>query len=113
MAKAQGTIYAVVTYPKNINSNDKVHVYAKTTSNKAIMEEYYNKILITHGMHSNVALVTRETAQRMEATWYNATRRNYGRVLSRQDKKRSVYGHKGLTQREYDKKMWSGRKNQI
>jgi hypothetical protein len=109
MAKAQGTIYAVVTYPKSISDNCEVHVYSKTTSNRAKMEEYYNQVLLTHGAYCNVALVTRESAKRMHDTWYNAMRRNYGHALSREDKKRSVYGHKGLTEREYRRKMWAHR----
>ena len=93
MAKAQGTIYAVVRYPRVMNDGVGVYVYSKTTSNRAVMEAYCAEIISKHGDYCNVALVTRETAKAMEKTWYNATCRNYGDDKRRADRKKSGHGY--------------------
>ena len=39
------TRYLVVTTPKKITSARQIHSYSKCTSNKAIMEKYYEEII--------------------------------------------------------------------
>lgn len=92
MAKAQGTIYAVVRYPKHIGDGTGVYVYSKTTSNKTVMQAYREEIVSKYGEYYNVALVTRTTAEAMKKTWYNAMVKNYGADKSREDKKKSCHG---------------------
>lgn len=106
MAFAKGTIYAVVTYPKT-NKTDKcngLHIYTKQTSNLAVMTAYYEEQAQRHEDRVTV-LVPRETAEQMRRTWRATYTMNYGRVITREQKKRSILGHGALTDRELRRAM--------
>ena len=64
-------IYAVVRYPKQIKRSylgHEFHTYAKQTSNKQKMVEYYHEIK-NRFPSMRVHLVTRETAKGMAKKW--------------------------------------------
>ena len=93
MAFAKGTIYAVATYLKhNDGSCGAFHIYSKQTSNLEIMTAYYKEQSARHSEHRVVVLVPRETAKKMHDVWYHS-HINIGRMMSREQKKRSILGH--------------------
>jgi hypothetical protein len=109
MAKAKETIYAVVTYPKTNKTKlcNGLHIYTKQTSNLVVMTAYYEEQAQRHDDRVTV-LVPRETAEQMQHIWYTAYNNNYGRVMSREHKKRSILGHGELTDRELRRAMARG-----
>ena len=109
MAFAKGTIYAVVTYPKTNKTEhcNGLHIYTKQTSNIAVMTAYYEE-QTQRNRDRVVVLVPRETAEQMKHIWYTTYITNYGRVMSREQKKRSILGHGALTDRELRRAMARG-----
>ena len=93
MAFAKGTIYAVATYLKHNDGRcGAFHIYTKQTSNLDVMTEYYEEQAARHGDDRVVVLVPRETAKKMHDVWYHS-HINIGRVMSREQKMRSILGH--------------------
>lgn len=84
------TTYAVVRYKNNLAKATyfDMTVYSKTSSNLDKMTAYRDEIAAKYP-RAIVALVKRETAEKMHKTWYNHFQYNIGKTLSRQDKKRS------------------------
>ena len=79
------TMYVVVRY-----STYGFNIYTKTNSDKSKMVAYYEEQKARYN-ESTVILTTREKAKAMEKIWRNA-HRNYGRVISRENKKQSAIG---------------------
>ena len=59
------TRYLVVTTPKKVTSARQIHAYSKCTSNKAIMEKYYEEIKNRYP-NENVYLLTVEQTKELK-----------------------------------------------
>lgn len=66
------TIWVVVRYPQTVKPfhNTSFHIYAKSTSNKAKMIEYYKELKARHKETGDIIrLVPREEAERLHKAW--------------------------------------------
>lgn len=95
-------MYVVVRYPKNMKDSPVygLNVYAKQHSQREKMIPY---LLEQQARHPDcvVVLVKKETAKLMRYTWVDY-HRNIGRDITREDKIKTVKGHVGYEEEEWE-----------